>query len=73
MFLGGFVHAPNVDAVHWFVARGPRRWSATQDVRRPVRRRRATASPTSVAALARDDVVVVGHVPDLADLFATHG
>ncbi len=69
VFLGGFVHQPNVDAVHWFVAEvlGLVR-EAGVDNRFVIA---GHAVPASVAALAREDVVVVGHVPDLADLFAT--
>lgn len=69
VFLGGFVHVPNVDAVHWFVEEvlGLVR-DAGVDNRFVIA---GHAIPASVAALAREDVVVVGHVPDLADLFAT--
>ncbi len=69
VFLGGFDHAPNVDAVHWFVG------AVLPLVRDAgVRDRFVVAGygvPESVAALARDDVVVVGHAPDLGALFAT--
>ena len=69
VFLGGFEHTPNVDAVHWFVG------AVLPLVRAAgVHDRFVIAGygiPESVAALARDDVVVVGHVPDLGALFAT--
>ena len=69
VFLGGFDHTPNVDAMHWFVG------AVLPLVRAAgVHDRFVIAGygiPESVAALARDDVVVVGHVPDLATLFAT--
>jgi glycosyltransferase involved in cell wall biosynthesis len=69
VFLGGFAHTPNVDAVHWFV----------EEVLGLVRAAGVTdrfviaghGVPDSVAALARDDIAVAGYAPDLADLFAT--
>ena len=69
VFIGGFDHLPNVDAVHWFV----------QEVLGLVRAEgvgntfviAGHAIPESVTALAREDVVVAGHVPDLTWLFAT--
>jgi glycosyltransferase involved in cell wall biosynthesis len=69
VFLGGYVHLPNVDAVHWFVEEvlGLVR-EAGVDNRFVIA---GHGVPPSVAALAGEDVVVVGHVPDLADLFAT--
>ena len=69
VFLGGFAHTPNIDAVHWFVEEvlGLVRDAGVTD-------RFVVAGhgvPDSVAALARDDIAVVGYVPDLAELFAT--
>ncbi len=69
VFLGGFTHTPNIDAVHWFVDEvlGLVRAAGVSD-------RFVIAGhgvPDSVAALARDDIAVVGYVPDLAELFAT--
>jgi glycosyltransferase involved in cell wall biosynthesis len=69
VFLGGFAHTPNADGVHWFV----------DEVLGLVRSAGVTnrfvvaghGIPPSVAALAREDVAVVGYVPDLAELFAT--
>ncbi len=69
VFLGGFAHTPNTDAVHWFV----------EEVLGLVREAGVTnrfviaghAIPDSVAALAREDIAVVGYVPDLDDLFDT--
>jgi glycosyltransferase involved in cell wall biosynthesis len=69
VFLGGFAHQPNVDAMHWFVG----------EVLPQVRQAGVTdrfviagyGVPESVVSLAREDVVVAGHVPDLTALFAT--
>ena len=63
VFVGGFRHTPNVDAVRWFV----------QDVLPLLRPRLPDATfhciggdvPDSIAALAQDGVVVHGHVPSL--------
>jgi glycosyltransferase involved in cell wall biosynthesis len=69
VFLGGFAHSPNVDAVHWFVA------EVLDHVRAAgVGNRFVVAghgAPASITALARDDIAVVGHVPDLATLFGS--
>ena len=63
VFVGGFRHTPNVDAVRWFV----------QEVF-PLLRRNLPAVvfhciggdvPDSIAALAQEGVVVHGHVPNL--------
>ena len=70
VFVGGFLHPPNADAVHWFV----------EQVFPLVRERLPTvgfhcigaAPPPAISALARHPGVVVhGHVPDL--LPAMHG
>jgi len=69
VFLGGFAHSPNVDAVHWFVAEVlPRVRAAGVHDRFVVA---GYGAPESFSALAQDDVLVAGHVPDLADVFAT--
>jgi glycosyltransferase involved in cell wall biosynthesis len=63
VFVGGFRHTPNVDAVRWFV----------QEVL-PLLRQRLPGVvfhciggevPDSIAALAQEGVVVHGHVPNL--------
>lgn len=63
VFVGGFRHTPNVDAVRWFV----------QEVF-PLLRRSLPAVvfhciggdvPDSIAALEQEGVIVHGHVPDL--------
>lgn len=64
VFVGGFRHTPNVDAVRWFV----------QEVFPRLRQRLPNAVfhciggdvPDSIAALAQEGVIVHGHVPDLA-------
>ena len=68
VFLGGFAHSPNVDAMHWFVGYVLPHVRAAGVGNRFVIA--GYAIPESVAGLARDDIAVVGHVPDLADLFA---
>lgn len=63
VFVGGFRHTPNVDAVRWFV----------QDVLPLLRPRLPDAVfhciggdvPDSIAALAQEGVVIHGHVPSL--------
>lgn len=63
VFVGGFRHTPNVDAVRWFV----------QEVFPLLRQRLPNAVfhciggdvPDAIAALAQEGVVVHGHVPDL--------
>ncbi|KAF1708721.1 glycosyltransferase [Pseudoxanthomonas sacheonensis] len=63
VFVGGFRHTPNVDAVRWFV----------QDVFTLLRPRLPDAVfhciggdvPDSIAALAREGVVIHGHMPSL--------
>jgi glycosyltransferase involved in cell wall biosynthesis len=64
VFVGGFRHTPNVDAVRWFA----------QEVFPRLRQRLPNAVfhciggdvPDSIAALAQEGVIVHGHVPDLA-------
>ncbi|HET8585052.1 MAG TPA: glycosyltransferase, partial [Casimicrobiaceae bacterium] len=69
LFVGGFQHPPNVDAMRWYA----------QDVLPHVRRllpgvktyvigSRMTAS---IEALASDDLVVLGYVPDIAPYLAS--
>jgi GT2 family glycosyltransferase/glycosyltransferase involved in cell wall biosynthesis len=69
VFVGGFRHTPNVDAVRWFV----------QDVFPLLRNRLPNVVfhciggdvPDSIAALAQHGVLIHGHVPDLDP--AMHG
>ena len=67
LFIGGYEHLPNVDAVLWFVREV---W--------PLIRARGGAQrfviaganvPAEIAALAADDIEVRGYVPELAPLF----
>ncbi|HEX3350362.1 MAG TPA: glycosyltransferase [Acetobacteraceae bacterium] len=68
-FLGGFDHAPNVDAVKYFVAKILPTLKAAEPKLRFVI---AGANPTAeVHALASEDVAVTGMVPDLRDVFDT--
>ncbi len=69
LFLGGFAHSPNTDAVIWFVEEVLDLVRAEGVIDRFVIAGHGV--PASVAALARDDIAVVGYVPDLADVFDT--
>jgi glycosyltransferase involved in cell wall biosynthesis len=67
VFIGGYEHAPNVDAVLWFVHEI---WPRIRS--RGLARRFVIAGskvPPEIAALAADDIEVRGYVPDLAPLF----
>ena len=70
MFLGGFHHPPNVDAMLWFV-----------DAVMPLLRARDAGIvltiygadlPPEIAALAADDVKIGGYLPALAPAFDRH-
>ncbi len=68
LFIGGFRHPPNVDAMAWYV----------REILPYVRARVpgvvtyiiGAEPPASVRELAADDVVVTGYVPDVAPFFA---
>ncbi len=65
MFVGGFRHPPNVDAVHWFSAEV---WPRLRE-RAPALRFHCIGGdvPDSIRALhGRDGIEVHGHVPDLS-------
>jgi glycosyltransferase involved in cell wall biosynthesis len=67
VFIGGFSHAPNVDAVHWFVAEV---WPRLRQ--RGFSDRLIIAGsnvPPSIAGLTSATIEVRGHVADLAPLF----
>ncbi len=70
MFLGGFAHRPNADAVIWFVAN-------VMPLLRPLAPGLALhvyghGIPEAVRGLAGPDVVIEGYVADLAAAFARH-
>jgi len=70
MFLGGFNHRPNPDAVIWFVA-------AVMPLLRPLLPGVALhvyghGIPEAMRALAGADVVIEGSIADLAEAFARH-
>jgi len=66
-FLGGYRHAPNVDAVRYFV---DAIWPLIKQQQPDLRFIIAGANPTAeIEALARDDIIVRGRVDDLAELF----
>lgn len=66
VFLGGFLHTPNVDAVQFFVAEV---WPHVQ-IRLPEARFVVIGSdpPASIRQLAGPRIVVTGYVPDLRPL-----
>ena len=70
LFVGGFRHSPNVDAVLWFVRDV---WPRILSQRREMVCRIAGSNLSAeiVALLKRPGVEVLGHVPDLTSLFAS--
>jgi glycosyltransferase involved in cell wall biosynthesis len=70
MFLGGFGHPPNVDAVLWFVASVlPILKRLSPDLRLHVY---GAAIPPEIEALASEWVVIGGHVIDLRPVLDRH-
>jgi glycosyltransferase involved in cell wall biosynthesis len=68
LFIGGYEHLPNVDAVMWFVREV---WPLIRAKGGAHRFVIAGAKvPGEIAALAADDIEVRGYVPELAPLFA---
>lgn len=66
VFLGGFLHTPNVDAVRYFAAEvWPRVQSSLPDARFVVI---GSDPPESIRELAGGRIVVTGYVPDLTPL-----
>ncbi|HFB83556.1 MAG TPA: glycosyltransferase, partial [Thermodesulfatator sp.] len=67
MFIGSFQHPPNEDAVCWFVAEiWPRIKKELPEVKFYI----VGSSPTEkVKALAREDIIVTGYVPEVAPYF----
>ena len=62
-FVGGFRHAPNVDAVHWYATEvWPRVHRQLPELRTFIL---GSEMPASVAALASNGLVTVGYAPDL--------
>jgi len=67
VFIGGFQHPPNVDAVLWYA----------QEILPRVRERLpgvktfivGSKVPATISALAADDLVVTGYVPDVTPFF----
>jgi glycosyltransferase involved in cell wall biosynthesis len=69
LFIGGYEHIPNVDAVRWFVSEV---WPILQSRRFPSRFIIAGSKvPDDIAALASDKIEVRGYIEDLAPLFAS--
>ena len=70
MFLGGFAHGPNADAVRWFVESVmPILGRLRPELRFHVY---GSAIPPEVEALAGERVVIGGHVADLRAVFDRH-
>ena len=68
VFLGGFAHTANVDAINWFIGKV---WPLLQKRGFPYRLTIAGAEmPDQIAALASDRIEVMGHVKNLRRLFA---
>jgi glycosyltransferase involved in cell wall biosynthesis len=67
LFVGGFQHAPNVDAVEWFVSEILPRVRATHpDTELTVA---GSHVPAEITTLAGEGVIVAGWVPDLVPLY----
>ena len=69
VFIGGFLHAPNVDAVRYFVHEV---WPEVRKMRlgRPCRFLVAGSNiPEEIAALETNDIIIKGHIADLNDLY----
>ena len=68
VFLGGYEHAPNCDAIHWFVGSV---WPLLQSRGFPHRLVIAGSNvPPDIVALASDKIEVRGYIHDLKALFA---
>jgi len=69
-FLGGYGHPPNVEAMQYFVAKVmPLLRAAGSGVKLHIY---GSNMNDDVRALACDDVIVVGHVDDVADVYNRH-
>ena len=68
VFIGGFQHPPNVDAVLWYA----REILPAMRRRLPGVRTYVIGSEVtpSIKALAADDLVILGHVPDIEPYFS---
>lgn len=66
VFIGGFDHLPNVDAVEFFVREVMPRLRSTVDARLVVI---GANPPADIEALASDNVDVAGHVPEVRPYF----
>ncbi len=68
IFVGGFRHRPNLDAVEFLVGSiWPHVRAALPGARLHIV---GSSTPKSIFAMAADDIEVHGHVPDLAPVFA---
>jgi hypothetical protein len=68
VFIGGFRHPPNVDAIHWYANDVlPLLRSKAPGLRTTVI---GSEIPESILQLAADDLVFTGHVPDVEPIYA---
>jgi glycosyltransferase involved in cell wall biosynthesis len=67
LFIGGYKHSPNVDAVEYFVS------AIFPELRRRIPGVKfhvvGSHPPETIRSLACEDIVVTGHVPDVSDYF----
>jgi glycosyltransferase involved in cell wall biosynthesis len=69
IFLGGFDHLPNVDAVKWFISDiFPVVKQKLPDIKLYIA---GSNPPPEIAALNNNDIIVTGYVKDLEQLFKT--
>jgi GT2 family glycosyltransferase/cytochrome c-type biogenesis protein CcmH/NrfG/glycosyltransferase involved in cell wall biosynthesis len=69
LFIGGFQHTPNVDAVLYFVQEiFPLVKGQVKDMKFIII---GSNAPSLVLELASEDVIITGHVPDISDYFNT--
>jgi glycosyltransferase involved in cell wall biosynthesis len=69
LFIGGFEHTPNVDAMLWFTAEiMPRILAELPDARLHIV---GSKMPDQIAALASENVITHGYVADVEPLFAS--
>ncbi|POY35542.1 glycosyl transferase [Solitalea longa] len=67
LFIGGFKHRPNVDAVKWLCHEiMPKIWQQTADIKLYVV---GSHPPEELLSLANERVIVTGYVPDVTPYF----
>jgi GT2 family glycosyltransferase len=68
VFIGGFTHPPNVDAVRYFVSDIWPRVRSRYDGKLIIA---GSSMPDEIKAFAAEDIIAKGYVKDLSDLFNT--